>query len=121
MTLGCAHEFRRCGLGSLLVNRVVELCQGTPQCGALYLHVIPFNEGAMRLYERLGFMKVKEIRDYYSINSVNYDCYLYARYFHGNWGHRTAYDIFSNLVSRGLERIRKFVSYSPVILNRKIR
>ncbi len=21
--------------------------------------------------------------DYYSINSVNYDCYLYARYFHG--------------------------------------
>ncbi|KAL3789080.1 hypothetical protein ACHAW5_009819 [Stephanodiscus triporus] len=50
--------------------------------GALYLHVITYNEGAIRLYERLGFVRVKEIKDYYLINSVNYDCYLYARYFH---------------------------------------
>ena len=31
-------------------------------CGALYLHVITYNEGAIRLYERLGFSKVKVIK-----------------------------------------------------------
>ena len=92
----------------------------------MYLHVITYNKGAIRMYERLGFMRVKKIEgtkatmkmnrmlflfrivlvlfdlyhfriqlvlplhsnlhsniDYYTINSVNYACYLYARYFHG--------------------------------------
>ncbi|KAL7543792.1 hypothetical protein ACHAXR_013171 [Thalassiosira sp. AJA248-18] len=83
MTLGTTREFRRCGLGSILVNRVVDMVEDREECGALYLHVITYNEGAIRLYERLRFSKVKDIKDYYSINSVNYDCYLYARYFHG--------------------------------------
>lgn len=86
-------------------------------CGALYLHVITYNKGAIRMYERLGFKRVKKIegkwrmkrssrcfvidrnpplthdthththqyshKDYYTINSVNYACFLYARYFHG--------------------------------------
>jgi ribosomal protein S18 acetylase RimI-like enzyme len=30
-------------------------------CGALYLHVITYNKGAIRMYERLGFMRVKKI------------------------------------------------------------
>ncbi|KAL3766157.1 hypothetical protein ACHAWU_004157, partial [Discostella pseudostelligera] len=127
MTLGTCQEFRRCGLGSRLVNRVVDVIQSQQQgelrmqqqsisklsisderrmdkggcdggddggdaernkeevgcCGALYLHVITYNKGAIRMYERLGFMRVKKIEDYYTINSVNYACYLYARYFHG--------------------------------------
>ena len=111
----------------------------------MYLHVITYNEGAIRLDERRGFARVKVIKgegaffvrfppgrtgsrrafspgpdgfpraeerdfdrppaimahfvftfvfvcnddvavfvsDYYTINSVNYDCHLYARYFHG--------------------------------------
>ena len=32
------------------------------ECGALYLHVITYNKGAIRLYEKLGFMKVKTIK-----------------------------------------------------------
>lgn len=117
MTLGTVREFRRTGLGSLLVERVVDMINTTPECGALYLHVITYNEGAMKLYEKLGFAFVKEIKgetlwgggdcchiyyhlgdfltssaliDYYTINSINYDCYLYARYFHGNRGHRNS-------------------------------
>ena len=87
----------------------------------------------MKLYERLGFMNIKEIKgnhsrwciiseflfysfnlplsDYYTINSVNYDCYLFARYFHGNWGHRTSYSIISNYVWRSLEAIRNFIAF----------
>eukprot|EP00804_Cyclotella_cryptica_P020651 CCRYP_003471-RE/>CCRYP_003471-RE protein AED:0.20 eAED:0.20 QI:197/1/1/1/0.75/0.6/5/2458/445 len=90
MTLGTVPEFRRSGLGSILVNRVVDVINTRPECGALYLHVIVYNKGAMRLYERLSFLRVKEIQDYYTINNVNYNCFLYARYFHGNRGHRNS-------------------------------
>ena len=62
MTLGTVREFRRTGLGSLLVERVVDMINTTPECGALYLHVITYNEGAMKLYEKLGFAFVKEIK-----------------------------------------------------------
>ncbi len=120
MTLGTCQEFRRCGLGSILVNRIVDMIQsqggelrrqqhhnsrwqhlqksiasmtikdetavnedgggggdggsgerndddekkvgeGVGRCGALYLHVITYNKGAIRMYERLGFMRVKKI------------------------------------------------------------
>jgi ribosomal protein S18 acetylase RimI-like enzyme len=117
MTLGTSREFRRVGLGSILVNRVVDMIKSKHECGALYLHVITYNETAIKLYERLDFSRVKKIigegtsalnleqdfmsfiltlsvyylfSGYYTINSVNYDCYLYARYFHGNFGHKNS-------------------------------
>ncbi|KAL7460311.1 hypothetical protein ACHAXS_000774 [Conticribra weissflogii] len=105
MTLGTAREFRRAGLGSILVNRVVDMINKIPECGALYLHVITYNIGAIRLYERLGFSKVKEIEDYYSIKNVNHNCYLYARYFHGNRGHKTIYDVIYDLATSILKNV----------------
>lgn len=47
MTLGTVPEFRRSGLGSILVNRVVDMINTRPECGALYLHVIIYNQGGM--------------------------------------------------------------------------
>jgi ribosomal protein S18 acetylase RimI-like enzyme len=61
MTLGTAAEFRNIRLATTLiqdVNRMVEL---DATCGALYLHVITFNDAAIRFYERLGFYRVTEI------------------------------------------------------------
>lgn len=109
MTLGTTKEFRRFGLGSILVNKVVDMIQEQHNedliCGALYLHVILYNKGAIRLYERLGFMKVKLIKDYYTINSVNYDCYLYAKYFWGNRGHQTTVDLLYGYASSILHKL----------------
>mmetsp|Transcript_23995 Transcript_23995/g.50587 ORF Transcript_23995/g.50587 Transcript_23995/m.50587 type:complete len:111 (+) Transcript_23995:1134-1466(+) len=105
MTLGTAREFRRAGLGSILVDRVLDMINKMPECGALYLHVITYNVGAIRLYERLGFSKVKEIEDYYSINNVNHNCYLYARYFHGNRGHKTIYDVMYDFATSILKNV----------------
>ena len=90
MTLGTCREFRRCGLGSMLVGGIVDMIHGESGrggddrdgsnddveveeagkrkrwgrglTGALYLHVIIYNTGAMRLYERLGFVRVKRIK-----------------------------------------------------------
>ena len=47
MTLGTSREFRRIGLGSMLVKRVIDLVERTHDCGALYLHVITYNETGM--------------------------------------------------------------------------
>ena len=44
MTLGTSREFRRIGLGSMLVKRVIDLVERTHDCGALYLHVITYNK-----------------------------------------------------------------------------
>ena len=41
---------------------------------------------------------------YYTINSVNYDCFLYARYFHGNLGHNNS-DYLSNAARIILRKI----------------
>lgn len=62
MTLGTSTQFRRVGLGSILVNRVVDMIKSKQECGALYLHVITYNTTAIKLYERLGFSRVKKIR-----------------------------------------------------------
>ncbi|KAK1748952.1 N-acetyltransferase [Skeletonema marinoi] len=104
MTLGTSRGFRRVGLGSILVNRVVDMIKSKQECGTLYLHVIIYNETAIKLYERLGFSRVKKIRGYYTINSVNYDCYLYARYFHGNLGHNNS-DYLSNFARLMLSKM----------------
>ena len=84
MTLGTTKEFRRCGLGSILVNKVVDMIQDQHNeeliCGALYLHVILYNKGAIRLYERLGFMKVKLIKG----ELTNYCVYIALSSFFSN-------------------------------------
>ena len=75
MTLGTTREFRRYGLGSVLVNRVVDMIEEQEECGALYLHVITYNDGAIRLYEKLGFSRVKEIKGmYHTFRLWHYIC-----------------------------------------------
>lgn len=61
MTLGTSRGFRGVGLGSILVNRVMDMIKSRQECGALYLHVITYNETAIQLYERLRFSRVKKI------------------------------------------------------------
>jgi ribosomal protein S18 acetylase RimI-like enzyme len=83
MTLGVVKDYRKAGLGTHLIKECMREVQDNPQCGVLYLHVITHNLGAIRLYEQLGFHRVKTIPNYYSIDDRLYDCYLYAKYYHG--------------------------------------
>lgn len=62
MTLGTVPEFRRFGLGSILVNRVVDMIETRPECGALYLHVITYNKGGERHYIMLTWCFQNMIR-----------------------------------------------------------
>jgi ribosomal protein S18 acetylase RimI-like enzyme len=83
MTLGTTSDYRQAGLGTAMVQKCIEEVAKDPRCGVLYLHVITLNDSAIRFYERLGFWRVQEIPDYYTIDGENYNCYLYAKYFHG--------------------------------------
>lgn len=84
MTLGTVPKYRNLGLGSILVERCVDFARRNRECGVIYLHVIKYNKGAIRFYEKLGFGRVTEIQDYYIIDGVKYNCYLYAKCLNGN-------------------------------------
>jgi ribosomal protein S18 acetylase RimI-like enzyme len=83
MTLGSSEKFRGRGLGSKLINECINICEQVPSCGVIYLHVITYNSTAIRFYERLGFHRIKEIKDYYTIHNESYNCYLYAKFVNG--------------------------------------
>jgi histone acetyltransferase MCC1 len=83
MTLGCVRRVRRTGLASTMVDEILAAVAQDVSCGVVYLHVKVDNVAAIRMYEKLGFYRVTEIENYYSINETLHNCYLYARYFHG--------------------------------------
>jgi ribosomal protein S18 acetylase RimI-like enzyme len=83
MTLGAVPLHRQCGLGTALIENCMEEVQRDTSCGVLYLHVITSNQAAIRFYEKLGFYRVQEIPNYYTIDGKLYGCYLYAKYYHG--------------------------------------
>lgn len=58
-------DFRRGGIGSLLLRRALDEAR-TRAIRVLYLEVRAGNEGARRLYERSGFEVVTVRRGYYS-------------------------------------------------------
>ena len=101
MTLGTVTAYRHFGLATRLVEQVLEtMVHRDVDMGTVYLHVITSNDAAIRFYEtKLGFWRVQEIADYYTIEGEQYNCYLYARYFHGNRGHLDLFKVVSRWVS----------------------
>jgi hypothetical protein len=98
MTVGT--NIRGYGLGSYMIQKCIEQVERDPQCGTLYLHVLTDNYAAIAMYEKLGFYKVQEIPNYYKIDNELRACYLYAKYFHGNRGHRASLKLFHHFIRR---------------------
>lgn len=83
MTLGCT--VRRIGLATTMIEECLNEVEHDELCGVVYLHVITDNAAAIRMYEQLGFYRVQEIENYYSIDDTLHNCFLYAKYYHGAW------------------------------------
>jgi N-alpha-acetyltransferase 50 len=78
--LAVLAAYRGLGLGSRLVNSVIESLESHPDVAELYLHVHVTNAGAIRFYERLGFENVGVIKDYYASAELSPpDCVLLRR------------------------------------------
>ena len=97
MTIGVCQDFRHRGLGTHLVEHCrQQLLLQNDDCAGIFLHVITYNHAAICFYEqRLDFRRVDELKDYYVIDQVPYNCFIYARnldderYFCAALWHRT--------------------------------
>lgn len=82
MTIGIVDECRRLGLGTRLLNHAISLLKlQWPACEIIYLHVVDYNESALRFYlnNRNRFIKHKVINDHYDIKGKNYNAVLLYR------------------------------------------
>lgn len=82
LTLGCRNEYRRFGLASILINNVIEYGSTNKYCGAVYLHVIHYNQAAIKFYEKNNFQYFQSIDNFYTISNMHYKAYLYVYYLH---------------------------------------
>ncbi|XP_010541623.1 PREDICTED: N-alpha-acetyltransferase 50 [Tarenaya hassleriana] len=77
MTLGVLAPYRGLGVGSRLLNHVLELCS-KQNISEIYLHVQTNNEDAIKFYKKFGFEIRDTIRNYY-INIEPPDCYVVSK------------------------------------------
>lgn len=63
-TIGVIDEFRRCGLGKVILDRYISLVKD--KCIAICLHVIEHNEAAIKFYFKNNFIEgVKDDKHYF--------------------------------------------------------
>jgi ribosomal-protein-alanine N-acetyltransferase len=67
ISIGVLGDYRRRGIGSMLMNALVRNLKAPIR--ELALEVKEGNIGAVRLYERLGFREVEVVRNYYADGS----------------------------------------------------
>ncbi|KAJ8652644.1 hypothetical protein O0I10_011722 [Lichtheimia ornata] len=65
MTLGVLKPYRQLGLGSKLLEHILEHVGKHPELGPIYLHVQITNEAALNFYKKHGFEVVDTEKDYY--------------------------------------------------------
>jgi len=74
MTIGVIDECRRIGLGSRLIVEFSKFLWGIkPNCKGIFLHVIDYNQVAIKFYSKIGFQEINIIKNYYHIMDEVYD------------------------------------------------
>lgn len=65
MTLGCLAPYRRMGIGSVMLEHILNICEADGTYDNVYLHVQVNNGGAINFYEKFGFKIVETKENYY--------------------------------------------------------
>ncbi|XWS70837.1 hypothetical protein CRYUN_Cryun03dG0083300 [Craigia yunnanensis] len=78
MTLGVLAPYRGLGIGTRLLNHVLDLCskQNIPE---IYLHVQTNNEDAINFYKKFRFEITETIKNYYT-NIDPPDCFVVTKF-----------------------------------------
>ncbi|KAK9682612.1 hypothetical protein RND81_10G085400 [Saponaria officinalis] len=79
MTLGVLAPYRGLGIGTKLLNHVLDLCS-KQNISELYLHVQTNNDDAINFYKKFGFEITDTIKNYYT-NITPPDCYVVSKNF----------------------------------------
>ncbi|XP_010249960.1 PREDICTED: N-alpha-acetyltransferase 50-like [Nelumbo nucifera] len=77
MTLGVLAPYRGLGIGTKLLNHVLDLCS-KQKIVEVYLHVQTNNEDAINFYKKFGFEITDTIQNYY-MNITPPDCYVLTK------------------------------------------
>uniref|UniRef100_M4BEK5 N-alpha-acetyltransferase 60 n=1 Tax=Hyaloperonospora arabidopsidis (strain Emoy2) TaxID=559515 RepID=M4BEK5_HYAAE len=101
LTLGTRASVRRMGIASRLLEECIAQACRQPECGAVYLHVKADNLSARHFYEKHGFQNLRYLQDYYMIDGVRHDAFLYIFYINGAAPQRSWLD---RITSIGLEK-----------------
>lgn len=78
MTLGVLAPYRGLGIGTMLLNHVLDLCSAQ-NIFEIYLHVQTNNEEAINFYKKFRFEITETIKNYYT-NITPPDCYVLTKY-----------------------------------------
>jgi len=65
MTLGCLAPYRRLGIGSVMLEHILKICEADGTYDNVFLHVQVSNAGAIAFYEKFGFEIVETRENYY--------------------------------------------------------
>jgi len=65
MTLGTLAPYRRFGIGTVMLEHVLKICEKDGNFNNVFLHVQVNNEGAIKFYEKFGFEIVEQKQNYY--------------------------------------------------------
>ena len=79
MTIGVLDELRQMHIGTNLLNYIYNIALDIENCIGVYLHVICYNEIAIKFYKKNKFRKVSKVNNYYYINGKNYDSFVFLR------------------------------------------
>ena len=79
MTIGVLDEFRNMHIGSNLLNYIYNISLEIESCLAIYLHVIYYNDSAIKFYQKNKFKKVNKLENYYYIDGKYYDSFVFLR------------------------------------------
>lgn len=78
MTLGVLAPYRGLGVGTRLLNHVLDLCP-KQNISEIYLHVQTNNEDAIKFYKKFEFEITDTIQNYYT-NISPPDCYVLTKF-----------------------------------------
>lgn len=108
LTLGVVESYRNFGIATSLIREVIKYASNMPNCRAVYLHVISYNNSAIHLYQKMSFLCIRRLHAFYFINGQHYDAYLFIYYVNGGRSPCSPLELVTLLVTymrRGLKLV----------------
>lgn len=114
LTLGCIPDYRRKGLASALIKKLISHAKRTQQCAAVYLHVIHYNQVAINFYTKQAFEYIKTRYNYYEIDKQSHSAYVYALFINNYLGHKSLFSTMVETLESTFIAITAWFSTIPV-------
>lgn len=80
-TIGVVDEYRRLGIGKILLDKAICIMENNPKCIGVFLHVIEHNKSAIKFYKSLDFNEGNLLIDHYIINHAYFNARVFYRIF----------------------------------------